>query len=110
MGDIQWIRTFPVMLGHDKATYAMVVGNPDDYQWQCEFQSGYFPPSPPTTCYIPGDVFDRTDHGSEVRQTFALLADIEWLSHDCDLCGGSHDIAVRYGVRLIDKPCCERSQ
>lgn len=109
MGDIQWVRTFPVMLGHDMDTWRMVVGNPDDYQWKLEFPMGAFPPTPPTTCYVPGNIFERTDHGRDVRQTFTLLADIEWLFHDCDSCGGRHEIAVRNKDVLIDLPCCEGS-
>ena len=34
------------------------------------------------------------------------LADVEFPAHDCDQCGGKHQIIVRGESRLVDLPCC----
>ena len=83
----------------------MIVGDPDDREWTFDFAASP-PMTPPTRVYLPRWIFDDTDHARKARLVFRDLADVEFLAHDCDRCGGKHQIIVRGETRLVDLPCC----
>ena len=83
----------------------MFVGDPADREWTFDFAAN-LPMTPPTRVYLPRWIFDSTDRAKESRQVFRLLADVEFLAHDCDRCGGKHNLIVRGESRLVDLPCC----
>ena len=83
----------------------LTVGTPRDASWTFRFPPAT-PITPPTRVHIPGWIFERTDQAQRARAAFRGLADLEFLAHSCDRCGGEHRIIVRSQDQLVDLPCC----
>ncbi len=77
------------------------VGSPEAAKWSLHLEA-----IPPTSVYIPEWIWDHNDKAKEARVVFRMLADLEFLVHQCDRCGGEHRRIVRGKDHLIDMPCC----
>ena len=85
----------------------LTIGDPKAYQWRLDFPTWYGdPPAPAITVLLPADIFDQDEACRSKRVVYRQLADLEFLDHNCDRCGGQHRVVVRHDDRVLDLPCC----
>ncbi len=85
----------------------MWIGDEANYKWKLIFPAFFgMMPAPPTICYLPEWIFERTESRRKSRQTFQVLADLEFLFHMHDKCGNTHNRVMRHGEVVLDLPCC----
>ena len=96
-----------VSLVADLGTGHLTIGDPKAYQWWMDFPMWHGdPPAPAITALLPADIFDQDEACRSKRVVYRQLADLEFLGHDCNRCGGQHRIVVRHEDRVLDLPCC----
>ena len=103
---------FGIPFGHrdNSATggILMWVGDQNESRWQLDFPLSFG--SPTTRCYLPPWIFTPGEIYAKARQTFFVLADLEFQGHDHEDCGGTHNRIVRHGEVVLDVPCCVREE
>ena len=100
-----------VSLVADLGTGHLTIGDPKAYQWRMDFPTWHGdPPAPAITVLLPADIFDQDEACRSKRVVYRQLADLEFLGHDCNLCGGQHWVVVRHEDRVLDLPCCQGAQ
>lgn len=86
---------------------AMYIGDETDYKWKLIFPVFFGAlPAPPTICYLPEWIFERTESHRKAREKFQILADLEFLFHIHDKCGNTHNRVMHHGEVVLDLPCC----